>query len=710
MILKIVIGRGARGLLNYVSQLSKSSHHPHPAQKRGEPKQHTLPTFSNFAGSTPRQIAAEFSALRLLKPNLNKAVGHLILSPGPTDRALSKDEWQKALSLALQVHGAGGAPHAAYLHDDTDLQHLHVFFSRILPTGEVVSDSQSYQKNRNAARQIEKELQMETLNSNPKPDAPGDRQAAYNAAKRSERLGVQGQINQTQVRAALKEAKDLADFEIKLRELGIEAEFSRRGSYQEIFGWKLRVIGQERWQKASTLAKDLSWPNIEHRFAEAPAPAPNPTFADDFIRAPSSAQQPDTTKPPAPTKRKAEPNEDDVHAGATMLVPAPISTAASERRKKRFVERKLEIQQRVGSSNFSKALAQLGLALSHFAIEIIARFVELLKHLLSSKFGIGVQGQVTQAPSGRQQVTLQVDDDTIEEEARLIEPQPEPLSLDYRLEEASEVVEHITRAIQDQNFESLPDAGAKDRDALVSEFQNVFGSNPVPSPKLDPAALFAAGVRERLLLLGMCITDRRAAKAAFDGELTRHDNYPLVRSIDDAEKELRALKAKNERWIKEHPLKSFAGVLSGHERPIIELEIELASMLKQREADKPKRKTASAALAAADTRLAEADAAAKKASTALYQSAVCAMNFGNDPRFYVLSMDLPKQVKALTDGVSIVVAGQRQVDLKPHANALLLALDDWAEAAKKPLPSAPKPLLKEEQIEKPDEDGFERPR
>ena len=325
MILKIVLGKGARGLLNYVSQISKSAHHPRAVPRRGEPKPSAAPTFSNFAGLTPCQIAAEFAALRLLKPNLNKAVGHLILSPGPTDRALTKEEWQQALRLALQGHGAADAPHAAYLHSDTDLQHLHVFFSRIMPSGQVISDSQSFQKNRAAARQIEKELNMETFNSNPKPDAPGDRQAAASAAKRDERLGLKP-LDQDEIRIALKDAKDLAEFEAKLKVAGIEAEFSRRGQTQEIFGWKLRRVGEPQWSKASTLAKDLSWPNIQHRFVDAPAPVPKPA-TDEFIR-PQPARPPEPSKPqqqqpqqqhlPAKPKRRTVEEEDETQEGASL--------------------------------------------------------------------------------------------------------------------------------------------------------------------------------------------------------------------------------------------------------------------------------------------------------------------------------------------------------------------------------------------------------
>ena len=123
MILKQVIGRGGRGLLNYISQPSKTDHN------------HTRPFLSNMAGSNPRELAREFASIRKLRPNLARAVGHLILSTDPTDRVLSAQEWQQTVSLAMAEIGAGEAAFAAYQHHDTDHTHTHVFFRELLPQG-----------------------------------------------------------------------------------------------------------------------------------------------------------------------------------------------------------------------------------------------------------------------------------------------------------------------------------------------------------------------------------------------------------------------------------------------------------------------------------------------------------------------------------------------------------------------------------------------
>lgn len=113
MILKMKLGAGARGLLNYISQASKTGH--------------GLPLMTNMAGTTPRELAAEVASLRRLRPNLKKAVAHLSLSHAPDGRALTDAEWRRAITVALRAHGAESVAFVAYRHNDTAHDHTHIF-------------------------------------------------------------------------------------------------------------------------------------------------------------------------------------------------------------------------------------------------------------------------------------------------------------------------------------------------------------------------------------------------------------------------------------------------------------------------------------------------------------------------------------------------------------------------------------------------------
>lgn len=102
----------------------------------------------------------------------------------------------------------------------------------------------------------------------PTSTPPGDREAAQNATRRAERRGTAAaQVDAAAVRLALAGAISMNHFKQLLEVEGIEAEFDRRGQAQAVYGWRLRRQGSEEWLKASTLARDLSWPKIAHRFS-----------------------------------------------------------------------------------------------------------------------------------------------------------------------------------------------------------------------------------------------------------------------------------------------------------------------------------------------------------------------------------------------------------------------------------------------------------
>ena len=709
MILKIVVGRGARGLLNYVSQAAKSAHHPHLAQKKGERKQPAPPTFTNFAGSSPREIAAEFAALRLLKPNLGRAVGHLILSPSPNDRALTKDEWQAALQIALAAHGASAAPHAAWLHDDTDLQHLHVFFSRILPSGQVISDSQSYQKNRAASREIEKGLNMETFNSTPVVNAPGDRQAAANAAKRDERLGLKS-IHQAEIRAALAEANDLADFESKLKNVGIEVEFSRRGASQEVFGWKLRRRGDDQWQKASTLARDLSWPNISHRFQTEPAPKPK-TAADDFINLQPPAQPSQALAAKKKEERQADAEEMADASGVTVDGnPSPKTVAARQFRDQQHQRRMQAQHDKITSSNFAKSLGLFAEAISHFTLEMICRFLEWLRDWLLQKLGLTTTQRVTSSPNGRQRVELAPDTERIiEAETRVIEPQPEPLTLDYRLQQAAKFVEQAARAVEEKNFENLPGIGSKGRTELVAELQKTL--------KPDPAAVFSEAVSKQLKTLVAALVSHKKADAEVLEiyEEQSKEVRQLAASLEKARDELQRLKRLNSDWGEEHWALSSIGRKGPYHAKMEAAANKLAR--DQRESDALMKKITTRwqpLISAGEKRVVELKDWMKSASSDLFKAARRVAAFHDDARFSELVAALPKHVQVVTAAVNSRLTSPLHVDLQTPVNALRQALAEWDEAAKRALSEAPKSLSEEEQKERPnqgpEEDGFEVPR
>ena len=423
------------------------------------------PTFSNFGGTTPRQISAEFRQLRKLKPNLKKAVGHLILSPGPDDRVLSKNEWKVAMDMALAEHCAIDAPHAAWLHSDTDHQHLHIFFSRVTATGQVVSDSQSYQKNRQASKKITMELKLNPLPTSPNPRASGDREAAENIARRAAREGDEP-IAAAEVRDALAKATDLADFQRRLAALGVEAEFQRRGAASEVYGWKLRRVGADEWIKASTMAKDLSWPKISHRF--------------DFAESDTAKQIP--TQAPAPTA--PEPVRTVARTVAAPAAPtlglSPFAKTLDGQLEK--TSGRLNEMFDVHPSPLYKttiALVKIMVDAARFSLRLLAALINFLRNLLRC-FGIGLRDvretQYTTPAAAPQLVAPQPPLEPFLLPAEEGSSAPSASDLD---DAAAGALDHSIRCVLDGRLQDLPEIEGTQELVAALEDENKKGSGGV---------------------------------------------------------------------------------------------------------------------------------------------------------------------------------------------------------------------------------------
>lgn len=117
MILKITLGTGHRGLDSYVTS-----------------KNGAILLLGNMGGRTPLERAREVAGLRSARPDLKKAVGHLILSHDPSLPDLTHDQWRSAIQVARDEHDLKDAPFCAVLHQDTDHRHVHLFFYEFGPT------------------------------------------------------------------------------------------------------------------------------------------------------------------------------------------------------------------------------------------------------------------------------------------------------------------------------------------------------------------------------------------------------------------------------------------------------------------------------------------------------------------------------------------------------------------------------------------------
>ena len=117
---------------------------------------------TNMAGETPRELAAEFGAIRDLRPGLGKAVLHVSLSAAPGEQ-LSDEQWREIGQRYLAGMDLDQNQYVLTRHTDTAHEHIHIVANRIGFDGQVVSDSHDYQRMHTLMREIEHDYGLEAV-------------------------------------------------------------------------------------------------------------------------------------------------------------------------------------------------------------------------------------------------------------------------------------------------------------------------------------------------------------------------------------------------------------------------------------------------------------------------------------------------------------------------------------------------------------------
>ena len=203
MIAKAVKGRGFRGALAY--DLSKD-------------EGRILDT--NMAGEGVRELAAEFGAIRKLRPNLEKAVLHVSLSAAPAEK-LSDAQWQAIGRRYLSGMELVANQYLITRHTDTEHEHIHILANRITNAGQVVSDSKDYQRQEALMREIEREYGLRQLapsiESARRAPSRGEIEKQVRTAEVSTRIQLQQLAD-----AAAKGCSSYSEYQERLEAAGVE--------------------------------------------------------------------------------------------------------------------------------------------------------------------------------------------------------------------------------------------------------------------------------------------------------------------------------------------------------------------------------------------------------------------------------------------------------------------------------------------------------
>lgn len=151
MIGKLIKGRGARGLIDYLLDAD---------DQKGDPRPQARVIGGTFAGRTAREISAEFGALHALRPRLGVYVAHEALRLPDGDLELDDATWSKIAER--WATSMGFEDFLAVNHGDG---HIHIAASRIKRDGSVVSDQHDYRRSEAIIRQIEKDFDLTVVES-----------------------------------------------------------------------------------------------------------------------------------------------------------------------------------------------------------------------------------------------------------------------------------------------------------------------------------------------------------------------------------------------------------------------------------------------------------------------------------------------------------------------------------------------------------------
>lgn len=157
---KIVHGTGFRGVLNYAAD--RDSPGAEPGRLIG----------GNMAGGNPRELAAEFGAIRRLRPDIKKPVWHQSLRLPKGDR-LDDEEWVRFADDYMERMGFTDQHARCYwMHDDEDGQHIHIVACRVSLDGKVHDSSHQSMKSTPILAQMERDYKL-TLTPGPDVDEDG---------------------------------------------------------------------------------------------------------------------------------------------------------------------------------------------------------------------------------------------------------------------------------------------------------------------------------------------------------------------------------------------------------------------------------------------------------------------------------------------------------------------------------------------------------
>lgn len=237
MIAKAVKGKGFRGALEY------------DIQKEGG-----RIIDKNMAGENPRELAAEFGAIRSLRPTLGKAVLHVSLSAAPGE-TITDEQWREIGKRYMDGMGLDKNQFVMTRHADTEHDHIHIVANRIRFDGSVTSDSHDYKRQEVIMREIEREYGLQRVASSIEAERKAPTRGEIEQGVRTGQPSTRQQLQQL-CDAAAKGCHSFTEYQERLEAAGVELVPVAQLGGAKLSGLSYRLDGVT--MKGSDLGKTYS--------------------------------------------------------------------------------------------------------------------------------------------------------------------------------------------------------------------------------------------------------------------------------------------------------------------------------------------------------------------------------------------------------------------------------------------------------------------
>jgi hypothetical protein len=237
MIAKAVKGKGFRGALDY--DLTK-------AQGRVIDQ--------NMAGTTPRELAAEFGQIRQLRPQLGKAVLHVSLSAAPGEH-LTDAQWREIGKRYLEGMGLEKNQFIVTRHTDTEHEHIHLLANRIRFDGSVTSDSHDYRRQEALMRALEQDYGLTPVAPSREAERRGPTKGEIERSLRTGESSTRQQL-QSLCDSAARNCASFSEYQARLEAAGVELVPAVQLNGAKLSGLSYRLDGVT--MKGSDLGKAYS--------------------------------------------------------------------------------------------------------------------------------------------------------------------------------------------------------------------------------------------------------------------------------------------------------------------------------------------------------------------------------------------------------------------------------------------------------------------